>query len=70
MSSAQVKPPAHRDAFQTSDLIASFPDDRSSGIPTRLSVAAKIADPGADKLRHLANEGKIYANFQCYPSRE
>ncbi|KAG8873115.1 hypothetical protein FRB97_007004, partial [Tulasnella sp. 331] len=53
-----------RDVFQTSDLIASSPEDRPNGIPTRFSVAAKIAEPY--ELCHLANEGEMYKEFPHY----
>ncbi|KAG8890771.1 hypothetical protein FRB98_004816 [Tulasnella sp. 332] len=59
-----------RDVFELSDLVASPPEDRPNGIPTRFSVAAKIAAKGKDEMRHLVNEAKMYGQFPQYLSCE
>lgn len=56
------------DASPTDDRIASPPGDRADGIPTRFSVAAKIANAGRHELRHLVNEAKMYDRFPQYQS--
>ncbi|KAG8857580.1 hypothetical protein FRB96_005598 [Tulasnella sp. 330] len=61
-------PTMRKDIFRGSDSIASPPEDRPNGIPTRFSVAAKMAGKRQEEMPHLINEAKTYHNFPQYLS--